>query len=112
MLYLVNGFSTGMLGKKSCIWGTKICMEFETLRPRDAGKLLKENDFISCFGHVDTAWHLSRYLQVNIPVNRNSIVPGPDDLILVASVRRRRDYRSEKLRCPKWSFYLVRQIKP
>ena len=68
MLYLCNGFSVGMLGRGSDRWGHQARLSFRTIRPRDAGNLLRENEFISCFGHEDTAWHLSRYLKVDIPV--------------------------------------------
>lgn len=111
MLYLVNGFSTGMLGPRSGVWGNRERLEFTTLDPFSAGALLRENAFVSCFGHADTARHLSRYLKVRIPVSRESISPGPEDLILVASAKHTRIYRRREIGCPKWRFYLVRRAK-
>lgn len=111
MLYLVNGFSTGMMGKRSGLWGNKVRFEFETLNPYDAGEMLKTTPFVSCFGHADTAWHLSRYLHVDIPVSRESIVPEAEDLLLVASAKHTRAYHKGFLRCPKWKFYLVRRVE-
>lgn len=111
MLYLVNGFSTGMLGEGSERWGNRAVVCFETLRPGEAGRLLRENRFVSRFGHPETARHLGRYLRVWIPVSREPICPGPEDLILVASAKHTRAYREGFLGCPRWRFYLVRRVK-
>ena len=108
MLYLVNGFSTGMLGYQAGRWGAVTQVEFTTLQPWIAGKILRENEFVSCFGHADTAWHLSRYLKVDVPVSRQSISVKRDDMVLVASARMKREYHAHEIGCPKWSFYLVR----
>lgn len=105
MLYLSNAFAVGMFGHGRNIWGTKRRFESETLRPRDAGELLRTNSFVSCYGHADTAWHLSRYLKVGIPVSREPISPEPGDRILVASANRGRD--QERSGCPRWSFFLI-----
>lgn len=108
MLYLANGFSTGMLGYQAGRWGSVTKVEFTTLEPWVAGRLLRENEFVSCFGHADTAWHLSRYLKVEIPVSRQSISVTPADVVLVASARKKREYHAGEIGCPRWMFYLVR----
>lgn len=110
MLYLCNGFSVGMLGRGSDRWGHLAHLSFQTIRPREAGNLLREHEFISCFGHEDTAWHLSRYLKVEIPVSRDAISPGPDDMILVASAKHTRAFRERWIGCPRWQFFLIRRI--
>ena len=108
MLFLVNGFSTGMLGPGSERWGHRAELEFRTLRPCEAGELLRQNRFVSRFGHSETAWHLSRYLHVRIPVSREPICPGPGDEVLVASAKHTRAYREGYIGCPRWVFFLVR----
>ena len=110
MLYLCNGFSTGMMGKGADAWGSVNRFEFRTLRPREAGDLLRGNEFVSCFGHPDTAYHLGRYLRVEIPVSRESISLEPDDMLLVASAKHTRAFRERYIGCPRWQFYLIKRM--
>lgn len=111
MLYLCNGFSVGMLGRGAERWGSVARLEFRTLRPREAGDLLRENEFVSRFGHADTARHLGRYLKLWIPVSRDSISPGPGDMILVASAKHTRSFHEKYIGCPHWHFVLIRRIE-
>ena len=110
MLYLCNGFSVGMLGADAHEWGAATRLEFRVLSPRQAGKLLRSNKFVSCFGHSDTARHLGRYLHVWIPVSRDMIDLKPDDRVLVASAKHTRSYEDGFREYPSWKFYLIRRV--
>lgn len=106
MIYLCNVFSVGMLGHLET-FGHRHA-DIERISAKEAGRILRENPFVSAFGHGWTAWHLSRYLHVDVPESRQEIQLGPDDLLIVASVvnKSRLLWRVEG--APRWVFYAVK----
>ena len=105
MIYLVNAFSISMLRYPKI--GELHPVTIERISAFDAGRILRENEFHSVYGHRSTACHLARYLRVPIPVQRDAISLTEDDALIVARAAMTRDYRSGKRRAPKWSFYRV-----
>jgi len=71
---------------------------------------LWSNDFVSCYGHRHSAWHLSRYLKVEIPVNRIPIHLKRNDTLIIAHAGFDRGYRYEQDGAPRWSFYMLKYL--
>ena len=106
MIYLCNAYSLHMLHYMPC--GTGCRNQIRHISAFEAGELLRENPFVSFFGHSWTAHHLARYLQVEIPVSRGKLKLEEGDILLVASAgKSSRDPVSGKKRLPKWRFFTV-----
>ena len=84
MIYLCNSFSPQMLPRLQVAEGKTISIT--RISAKETGELLNTQPFISAFGHEWAAWHLSRYLQTEIPANRQEILMGPDDVLILATV--------------------------
>ena len=107
MIYVCNAFSFHMLKYMPCGEGCRT--EVRHISALEAGDLLRDQEFISFFGHDWTAHHLSRYLHVEIPVNRGKIQMDKGDLLLVASSGKcSRDVLTGMKRLPKWHFFTVK----
>ncbi|MBQ9402138.1 MAG: DUF1874 domain-containing protein [Clostridia bacterium] len=105
MIYLCNTFSPRMLPRLAVGEGRKLTIE--RMSAADAGRLLRNTEFVSIFGHGWSAWHLSRYLQLRIPANRRMICLGAGDELIVAEVVNRNRCTKRIEGCPKWVFYRV-----
>ena len=105
MIYLANAFSITML--RYPLIGELHPVTIERIAAFEAGRILRENDFRSVYGHGSTAWHLARYLHVNVPVRREAIMLTEQDTMIVARACTDRKYRSGIRKAPKWSFYRV-----
>ena len=105
MIYLANAFSVSMLRYPTI--GELHPVTIERISAFDAGRILRENEFHSVYGHRSSANHLARYLHVYIPVQRDSIRLTEEDALIVARAAMNRDYRSGKRKAPKWSFYRI-----
>lgn len=106
MLYLSNSFSVTMLQSYpdyNASWNVRI----RRISAYAAGNLLKYNPFISCYGHAETAAHLSRYLHIRVEPRRDPIELRPEDILIIAHVHKGRAYREGFRKCPKWTFYEV-----
>lgn len=105
MIYLCNTFSLHMLERMHCGYSKNV--EVQRISAQDAGNLLRKNAFRSFFGHRGSAYHLSRYLKVDIPVSRGTIILRPHDLLLIASIQSKREWEQGWKGCPGWRFFLV-----
>lgn len=107
MIYLCNTFSLHMLERMKCEESTQV--EITRISAVEAGNLLKKNAFRSFFGHSRSAYHLSRYLRVTIPVSRGMITLRERDTLLVAAMNSKRAWEAGYKGCPGWRFYLVKR---
>lgn len=106
MIYLCNAYSLHMLHYMPC--GTGCRIEIRHISALEAGAMLRDNPFVSFFGHGWTAGHLARYLQVEIPVNRGRLKLEEGDVLLVASAgKSSRDPQTGMRKLPKWKFFTV-----
>lgn len=105
MIYLCNTFSLHMLQRMGCEQTQNI--DVTRISAQDAGNLLRKNAFRSFFGHHGSAWHLSRYLHVTIPVCRGTVTLTENDLLLVAAIQSKREWQQGWKGCPGWRFFLV-----
>lgn len=105
MIYLANAFSVNML---SPMWVTEARqVRIERISAKEAGEILRSSEWRSYFGHRNSAWHLTRYLKTEIPVNRGTFSLTPGDVLLVAAVEGRRRWQDGKNGCPWWRFYRI-----
>ena len=105
MIYLCNTFSVSMLGP---LWVTENRqIRIERISAKETGEILRGSEWKSYFGHRNSAWHLARYLQAGIPVNRGTFFLMPEDTLIVAAVEGRRKWEDMRSRCPQWKFYRV-----
>ena len=105
MIYLCNTFSLHMLQRMNC--GETTNVEMTRISAQDAGRLLRSNAFRSFYGHKNSAYHLSRYLHLTIPISRGMITLRESDMLLVAAVNSKRAWEHGLKGCPGWRFYLV-----
>ena len=103
MIYLANAFSVGMLPTGF----EPVHVTVERIGAYTAGEILRENPFVSVFGHRWTAWPLSRYLHINVEPSRDSIRLTPEDVLIVAKPVMDREYRMAP-GAPRWRFYRVK----
>ena len=90
MIYLANSFSVSMLYHPDV--NTISELRVERISGWTAGNILRTHDFVSVYGHEDSAKILRRYWQdVPVPVARRPISLRPDDMLIVASSQRDRD---------------------
>ena len=109
MIYLTNAFSVTMM--RWPVIGISRHVQITRISAWSAGEILRNNDFISCYGHENTARHLRRYLKVNIPVNRAPVALTPHDTLIIARAGFDREYeRTDTIRAPRWSFYMVKVL--
>ena len=105
MIYLCNAFSVNML---PYLWVTESrTVRIERISAKEAGDILQSERFISAFGHEYSAWHLSRYLHVQIPISRDSFKLTADDVLIVAGIESRTKWERGVRKCPEWRFYRV-----
>lgn len=106
MVYLSNTFSVSMTAPMKV--GGHVVPDIERISAKEAGRILREADFVSAFGHVWSAWHLSRYLKADIPVSRNEIRLTPEDVLIVAHISNVNRWTKRVDGLPKWEFYRVK----
>ena len=105
MIYLCNAFSVNMLPALSVTEGRTV--RIERISAREAGEILHQEVYRSAFGHLHSAWHLSRYLHIEVPVCRDSFKLTPEDTLIVAGVENRRQWEIGERSVPDWRFYRV-----
>ena len=105
MIYLCNTFSVSMLPR--CEVNQSRGVMVERISAAQAGEMLRREKVVSAFGHAWAAWHLSRYLKVEIPVSRAEIVLKPGDRLIVAAVVNKNRWKSRIEGMPRWVFYEV-----
>lgn len=79
MLYIGNAFSFNMLG--NLLSGYVL---FDRITPGEAGDLLRDTKFLSCFGHADIASVVSSHLGKHFPQNRCNVGLEPGDSMILA----------------------------
>ena len=105
MIYLCNAFSVNMLPG---MWvGEGYDVRIERISAKETGRILRDEEWVSVFGHEYSAYHLSRYLQIRVPVSRDSFKLTPDDILLAAVVESRRLWEQGRRGCPEFKFYRV-----
>lgn len=109
MIYLANAFSVTMLRYPHV--GVKHRLTVERISAREAGAILRGNEFVSVFGHPETAGFLGKYLHVYVPCSRDSIQLGPEDVVIVARAAMTREYREQRRKAPKWTFFRVKMCE-
>ena len=105
MIYLCNSFSPLMLPRLQVEEGRTFSIT--RISAKETGTLLRTHPFISAFGHSWAAWHLSRYLQTEIPASRHEIRLTPNDTLILATVVNKHRWSRLTDRLPKWVFYRV-----
>lgn len=106
MIYLTNALSVHMLEKMHC--GNKCRLDLERISCEQAKDFLHGNKFKSYFGHRDTAAHLERYLRLRIPITREYVRIGEDDMVIIATLGSTREFEQEKRPNRMFEFYLLR----
>lgn len=81
MLILSNAFSLQMLDLQKTRF-----IEVIPITKEMAIEILKNNNFISCIGHPDTANVLTQELGVTIKMNRVNVSLTKDDTLIVAQL--------------------------
>jgi hypothetical protein len=105
MIYLCNAFSVNMLPWLWVAEGRTV--RIERVSARETGEILRNEHWTSAFGHKRSAWHLSRYLKIDIPVARTSFKLEPEDVLLVAGIESRVKWERRDRGCPEWKFYRI-----
>ena len=82
MLYLANAFSLQMLNNLR----TTLNLEVTPITKEMVIEVLKNNRFVSCVGHIDTANVLSQELGLTIEMNRINVSLNKDDTLIVAQL--------------------------
>ena len=109
MIYLCNTFSPQMLPRLSVGEGRKVMIE--RISASNAFETLRDCDVVSCFGHKCSAWHLSRYLRLEILPDRGEICLRPEDTLIVAAVVNKNRWLQHVDGVPKWVFYKVTSVQ-
>lgn len=109
MIYLCNGLSIHMLEALNC--GEAHRLKIERIPMAEAGQILRENQFRSYFGHVDTAKYLEKFLRVHIAPNRGMLDFRKEDVMIVATVSSKREWEQGSKPAPGFKFYLVEYEK-
>ena len=105
MIYLCNTFSVHMMPKMQV-------KDVRNLRIRrisaiEAGDILTSNPYKSYFGHEASAWHLSRYLHLEVKPNRGTIRMKPHDVLIIAAAESKRRWEQGYKPFPGWRFYEI-----
>ena len=105
MIYLANAFSVGMVPSPEMDKPQPV--EITRISAKETFTLLHDHEFRSVYGHAGTAWHLSRYLQIRVPVVRETIRLKPGDVLIVARANLAREDHWNPRRAPKWQFFRI-----
>ena len=109
MIYLCNAFSVNMLPALLVTEGRTV--RIERISAKEAGDILQQREWQSAFGHEYSAFHLSRYLHINVPISRDSFKLTYDDVLIVAGIESRTKWERGMRKCPEWRFYRVTMQK-
>ena len=82
MLYLANAFSLQMLNNLR----TTQQIEVTPITKEMVIEVLKNNRFVSCVGHIDTANVLTQELSLTVEMNRVNVSLTKDDTLIVAQL--------------------------
>ena len=105
MIYLTNAFSVHMIPRTHV--GDEKNLHFRRISSYEAGAILRSGAFRSFYGHGESAYHLSRYLHIDIPVSRGYIELKPEDVLIIAAVTGKRKWEAGEKPFPGWIFFEV-----
>lgn len=105
MIYLTNAISVHMLPHLKV--GTEMDLHIRRINSYEAGDILKSGAFRSFYGHGRSAYHLSRYLKLDIPISRGFIELKEDDVLIVAAITGKRKWEAGYKPFPGWIFFEV-----
>lgn len=105
MIYLTNAISVHMLPHLKV--GTETDLHIRRINSYEAGDILKSGAFKSFYGHGRSAYHLSRYLKLDIPISRGFIELKEDDVLIVAAITGKRKWEAGYKPFPGWIFFEV-----
>ena len=105
MIYLTNAISVHMLPHLKV--GTEQDLHIRRISSYEAGDILKSGAFRSFYGHGKTAYHLSRYLKLDIPVSRGYVELRDGDILIVAAITGKRAWEAGVKPYPGWIFFEV-----
>ena len=110
MIYLTNAFSLTMLDDRADNFHVPVRVNVERIGPRDVRKILNRHpNYISTYGHIESARHLERMIGHPVKVNRRTLrlLPG-DKVIVCGAVYRDREAKKDIDKVPTWwIFHLV-----
>jgi len=105
MIYLTNAFSVHMLPHLKV--GTEMNLHIRRISSWEAGDILRSGAFRSFYGHGKTAYHLARYLRIDIPVSRGYVELKDTDVLIIAAITGKRAWESGQKPFPGWIFFEV-----
>ena len=105
MIYLTNAISVHMLPHLKV--GTEVSLHIRRISSYEAGDILKSGAFRSFYGHGRSAYHLARYLKLDIPISRGFIELQDDDILIVAAITGKRKWEAGFKPFPGWIFFEV-----
>lgn len=110
MIYITNAFSLTMLDDRVESYHVPMHVNIQRIGPRDVRRLLDRNpDYVSTYGHINSARHLERLIGRPVRVNRRMLrmVPG-DKVIVCSAIYHDRAAKKDADRAPAWwVFHLV-----
>ena len=105
MIYLSNAFSVHMIPRTHV--GDEKNLHFRRISSYEAGAILRSGAIRSFYGHGESAYHLARYLKIDIPVSRGYIELKPEDVLIIAAVTGKRKWEAGEKPFPGWIFFEV-----
>lgn len=105
MIYLTNAISVHMIPRTHV--GDEKDLHFRRISSFEAGEILRSGAFRSFYGHGRSAYHLARYLKIEIPVSRGYIELEPEDVLIIAAITGKRKWEAGEKPYPGWIFYEV-----
>lgn len=105
MIYLTNAFSVHMIPRLQV--GEERRLIYRRISSYEAGYILRSGAFRSFYGHGESAYHLAKYLKIDIPVSRGYIELKPEDVLIIAAVTGKRKWEAGEKPYPGWIFYEV-----
>ena len=105
MIYLTNAVSVHMLPHLKV--GTEKNLLIRRISSYEASDILKSGAFRSFYGHGKSAYHLSRYLKLTIPISRGFMELKEDDVLIVAAITGKRAWEAGYKPFPGWIFFEI-----
>ena len=105
MIYLTNAFSVHMLPHMKV--GTDQDLHIRRISSYEAGDILKSGAFRSFYGHGKTAYHLAKYLRIDIPVSRGFVELKENDILIIAAITGKRAWEAGVKPYPGWIFFEI-----
>ena len=105
MIYLTNAFSVHMIPRTHV--GEEKNLHLRRISSYEAGAILRSGAFRSYYGHGESAYHLARYLKINIPVSRGYVELEPEDVLIIAAITGKRKWEAGLKPYPGWIFFEV-----